>query len=102
MRGSMRKVSSKTDQRNLDLLRDYKAVFESEKGKRVLWDIMKAGFFLRSTVAGPGEDATTARNEGQRELVVYILSQLSKDEKKIYDFIMERERIAREDSDGLT
>jgi len=78
----------KKDQRVLDRINSYGQVFSTEAGKTVLYDLMEKGYFLNPTMAK--DPYESARNEGQRELVLYILTQLNRDPKQVYDFIMQK------------
>lgn len=78
-----KKVSTK----KLDITSDYKTVFTSEAGKRVLWDIMRNSFVLASTYCDNPHE--TALREGQRNVALRILSVLQTDEKKLLQQIEE-------------
>ena len=54
-----KKVSTK----QLDVTSDYKTVFTSEAGKRVLWDILRNSFVLGSVYCDNPHE--TALREGQ-------------------------------------
>ncbi len=55
------------------VISQYKKVFNSENGKAVLYDLMRGNYFLNTTTFVPGDPYSTARNEGQRDVVVRIL-----------------------------
>ena len=78
-----KKVSTK----QLDVTSDYKTVFTSEAGKRVLWDILRNSFVLGSV------------REGQRNSALRILSILQTDEKKLLEQIEEGLQYDREYGD---
>ena len=52
------------------LLKDYKATFATEPGKRVLKDLFKQGHINKSSFNV--DSHKTAFNEGQRDIVLYI------------------------------
>ena len=74
-------------QHQADLIESYKKFFDTEDGKVVLYDLMKKGYFLSSTL-GP-TPIETHRNEGMREIVVYILEILEKNPEDLREFIKE-------------
>jgi hypothetical protein len=61
----------KSEPRQVRLVKDYARVFAGEEGKRVLRDLMRHGNMLGSSF-NP-DPYKTAFNEGQRNLVLYIL-----------------------------
>lgn len=61
---------------------DYKKVFGSVAGKRVLWDIMQEGHMLAPT-PHPEDQHAMFINEGKRNLVLYILHILKVDVQKL-------------------
>jgi hypothetical protein len=63
-------------------LKDYKACFQNPSGERVLHDLSR-NFGMFSTTFTPNEPHTSAFREGQRSVVVQILSVLKTDQKKI-------------------
>lgn len=72
---------------------DYKIVFGSPEGKRVLWDLMKkSGFLDKSYVAN--DPHATSFNEGARNLVLHIVHRLRINIKKL------EEQITKEDENG--
>ena len=76
------------------LLADYKATFESHSGKNVLKDLMKAGHILSSCF--DPNDLEMARMEGERNVVLRILSLLDTDIEKAEKYFQE----AIGDNDG--
>jgi hypothetical protein len=52
-------------------LADYRIVFSTAEGRRVIHDLIARHFVLGSTFTG--EPVTMAHNEGQREVVLQIL-----------------------------
>ena len=68
------------DEKLVNLIKDYKVIFGSEEGKRVLDDLKKRSHFF-STTHVKGDSHETAYFEGQRSLVVFIESLLNHKEK---------------------
>lgn len=64
----------------LRLRDDYRAVFDSPRGKKVLRHICAVGFVTRSTMVAGGSDLT-AYNEGMRNLALSILKFVYKDDQ---------------------
>jgi hypothetical protein len=62
-------------------LMDYRIVFGSEEGKRVLYDLIARHYVLGSTFSG--EQLTMAHCEGQREVVLHILRYMQMTPKDI-------------------
>ena len=52
------------------LNQDYKDIFKTASGLRVLKDIMDKGFFFKSTFTG---NSKSFQNDGKRDLMLYIL-----------------------------
>jgi len=92
-------MKKKSGDKQLDTLTAYHNVFETEDGKTVLYDLMEKSRFFSSTVGGSPE--ITARNEGQRELVVFILSELKKDISELKEFIDQQEEQKNDYRQGL-
>lgn len=87
--------------RQVEKLKDYQAVFETEAGQRVLYDLMREGFFIRPTHTGNLEGPNVpARCEGRRELVLYIIEILNRDEADIYKIIEKHEEILKQEREG--
>lgn len=62
-------------------LMDYRVVFGSEEGKRVLYDLIARHYVLGTTFSG--EQLTMAYCEGQREVVLHILRYMQMTPKDI-------------------
>jgi len=62
-------------------LMDYRVVFGSEEGKRVLYDLIARHYVLGTTFSG--EQLTMAHCEGQREVVLHILRYMQMTPKDI-------------------
>lgn len=88
-------------ERQVEKLKDYQTVFETDVGQRVLYDLMREGFLIRPTHTGNLEGPNIpARCEGRRELVIYIIEQLNRDEADIYKMIAENEERLKLDREG--
>jgi len=61
-------------------IQDYIDVFDNERGKAVLLDLMSNGFILKPTSGDP-------LNEGKREMVLYILDMITYDVEDIMNVI---------------
>jgi polyhydroxyalkanoate synthesis regulator phasin len=55
----------------LELIKDYKIIFNTDEGKRVLDDLKKRSHFYNTTHV-QGDSHESAYNEGQRSLVVFM------------------------------
>ena len=55
----------------LELIKDYKIIFNTDEGKRVLDDLKKRSYFHNTTHV-QGDSHESAYNEGQRSLVVFM------------------------------
>ncbi len=66
---------------------DYKATFESAHGKRVLWDMMKAHYFMSSTFEK--DSNLSILREGERNAVMRIMHFLKYTPKQIEEIIKE-------------
>lgn len=66
--------------------RDYRAVFETPAGQKVLKDLMTFGKFFDTSYV-PGDPTTTAYNEGMRRMILRILSIMEKDPAKHQEMI---------------
>lgn len=71
-------------------VRDYQQVFGSDAGKRVLFDMMKAGHMLHSTFV-PEDPHSTALREGERNMVLRVLAILNVDPAKLEELIKQGE-----------
>lgn len=84
----MDSIQKKAREKSLASYKDYKILFESDRGKKVLWDLMKTTDFL-----GPshviGDSHTTAFNDGQKNVVRHILKKIKTDYKKLEAKIQE-------------
>ena len=54
-----------------ELIKDYKIIFNTDEGKRVLDDLKKRSYFYNTTHV-QGDSHESAYNEGQRSLVVFM------------------------------
>ena len=65
---------------------DYRSVFRTEEGQRVLYDLMKQGHVIKPTYVIENQQESNL-NEGKRELVLYILHVLETDPVKLINSI---------------
>jgi len=89
----MARRKKKSGDQQLDLIKAYQSFFETEDGKLILYDLMRAGRMFTKTVGSSPEE--TSRNEGQRELVVYILEQINRDIEQVIKFIEQQKENER-------
>ena len=54
-----------------ELIKDYKIIFNTDEGKRVLDDLKKRSYFYNTTHV-QGDSHESAYNVGQRSLVVFM------------------------------
>lgn len=73
---------------------DYKRTFSSEHGKRVLYDLMNDHYAIRSTYER-GDALELAYREGQRQVVLRILTILKFEPEKIKQTIVEADDYAK-------
>lgn len=73
------------------VISQYKKTFATPDGRAVLYDLMKGNYFINSTTFVPGDSHATARNEGQRDVVVRILSILKVDPEQFFKIAEEQE-----------
>ena len=82
----------KKEDRQVDIVIDYKTVFKSESGKRVFYDLMKNNYMLSPTYTANLHEM--ALREGARNAVLRIMSILKVDVDKLD--ILIKEGIERE------
>lgn len=70
----------------------YKKVFNTHDGKAVLYDLMRGNYILNRTTHVPGDPYSTARNEGQRDVVLRILSVLKMDPEQFLKLLEAQEQ----------
>jgi len=85
---STKKTSQASKQRQI--ITDYKSVFETAHGRRVLYDLMKAHHVVSSTHVTGDADATSF-NEGARNVVLRIMTYLKYDIEKFDEAIKQGE-----------
>lgn len=84
-------MKSKSAQgRQIAKLIDYKTVFGSAQGKRVLYDMMKAAHMLETSFVKKDSHEMAFR-EGERNNVIRILAILKMDPEKLRQMIQEGE-----------
>lgn len=77
--------------RRIATLEDYKHVFMTPRGQKVLWDLMKEHFIISPTFHENAMEM--AYREGQRNTILRILALLKIDTKKLLDKVEEEQRI---------
>ena len=75
--------------KQVQLAISYRAFFSTLDGKKILYDLMKAGFFLSSEYNGDPYEIVF--REGARSMVSRILKLTKTDPGKLADFIKQRE-----------
>lgn len=84
------KDEEKQVQKTINVLQDYKDVFGTPKGKRVLYDILGYSNFMEPTTRDSGGNIHLMdRNEGRREVGLYILHKVQLDIPKLVKFLGE-------------
>jgi hypothetical protein len=71
--------------KQIDLVADYKALFEDERGTRVLYDLMKKCHFMHTSF--DGDVHSCVFREGERNVVNYIMTMLKQDPVKLKETI---------------
>lgn len=79
-------VEEKVKRRSLANVLDYKRTFETDHGRRVLWDLMKETGMNSSNFV-PSDPYSTAYNEGGRATVLHILSKINTNFAKLEKLI---------------
>jgi len=82
--------STKAHAKRVDLIADYKKVFESPEGERVLFDLMKKGHFMHTSFQGDINDCVF--REGERNIINYILTVMKQDPVAIKAMIANNEQ----------
>ena len=59
-------------QAQVDLILAYKRCFAGADGRAVLGDLIRRFGYTRSSTLAPGQPDVTARNEGQRSVLVHV------------------------------
>ena len=75
-------------EKQLATLQDYKRVFNSEQGKRVLYDLMNNFDMMRPTYDPKNPNEIFVR-EGGRNVVLYILGKLKAETKTLEQYLEE-------------
>ena len=78
----------KGENTQVTLIKNYQAVFSTPEGKAVLHDLMVQGHFLKPTT--DVREDLSYRNEGKRELVLQILTNINYDLVKVLKFIQDQ------------
>ncbi len=77
--------------RRLATIENYKEIFNTPGGKRVLWDLMQEHYVIAPTFDGC-EALEMAYREGQRNVVLRILQLMKIDVRKLAEALEEREK----------
>jgi len=83
---------AKKEAKQVDIVIDYKTVFDSEAGQRVLYDLMRNNYLLSTTYTSDINEM--ALREGARNSILRIMSILKIDVNKMNELIqkgLERE-----------
>lgn len=67
--------------------RAYEQVFASPEGQRVLYDLLRAGGVLQTSLV-PGDPQGTAFNDGRRSMALHIIDQLRWSEAELAKLAM--------------
>lgn len=78
---------------------DYKELFESDVGRKVLFSLIKSYGVLNSTHV-PGDPYSTAFNEGQRSVVLMIMRKAKTDIKKFLKALEDMQKEQQSLSEG--
>lgn len=87
-----------SEHKYLTRVADYKNVFGSAQGKRVLEDLCR-NHFMFTTTNVKGDQIESIRREGERLVVLRILSHLKLDLVKLEKLIEQEQRDVSEQSD---
>jgi hypothetical protein len=79
-------TARKAAEKYLGRVMDYKRVFKTEQGQRVLHDLMKEHFIMSPTYQ-KGDSMELAYKEGQRNVVLRILEVMDTDPQAIIKYI---------------
>lgn len=86
---SQKKTRTKSLELRVARIMDYKRVFSSEQGKRVLHDLMHSHYVMRNTFDRKLSSDEHFFREGQRAVVLRILSAVDKNENDMKRLMME-------------
>lgn len=78
--------------RQVKLVQQYRSVFSSPEGQDVLYDMLLAHGFLKSNYkSGPNATADLLVLEGERNVILRLLSKLNTDPQQILERIKQHE-----------
>lgn len=80
----------KVTQRQIATISDYRKVFGTDQGKRVLWDICKNAQILTPCYTGKAEEAIF--RDGERNVALRILSTLKYDPKQLIELLEQEDK----------
>lgn len=86
-------MTTDLEKQHLQLVQDYQDTFLSESGKRVLDDIMQRFFLFSPTMSE--HHADMAFKEGQRNVVLFVLSKTKIDPVEFREKIKERKNLTQ-------
>ena len=86
----------KQDHKYLDNIKFYRAFFKSKHGEKVLYDLMKTHNFFTCTFVKGDRDEMLIK-EGERNVVLRILSILKIDPQKLEQMMKKEEEENRDD-----
>lgn len=89
----VKKKVTGSNQKKLDTLNAYKAVFGTEDGMAVLYDMMKTSSMFGTTFDQNPYQA--AFNEGRRSFCTQLVQMLQLDEKKLRQHMQQQEELDR-------
>jgi hypothetical protein len=73
--------------RSIKVLESYRKVFTGPEGEKVLFDLMKNHHVLSSTFSGQTSDRDVFLREGERNVILRIMSILKIDTKQLWERI---------------
>lgn len=84
-------MAKKRERKISDTVIAYRTVFDSEAGKRVLYDLAKVCHML-TPVHFPGDPYETAYRDGERSVILRIMRQLAMDPDHLLELIKQGQR----------
>jgi hypothetical protein len=77
-----------TAEKHIARIKDYQTVFGTQHGQRVLYDLMNQFHVLHSTRVS--QDSETIFREGERNVVIFIMSKLKQNPDRLQRLIAEQ------------
>jgi hypothetical protein len=78
--------------RQVDLIKAYNEVFNSEHGQIVLFDLMDRSYLLRPTHDEGNDIVHSHKNEGKRELMLEILTKVETNSLQLITYIRKQKQ----------